>query len=280
MAATWRLVLEYDGSAFSGWQRQPNGPSVQATLEAALGTLFGVPRVITHASGRTDAGVHALGQVVSFVAEKERLPEHVRLGLNTKLPPEVSVIEAARAPAGFHARLSAVGKTYRYRVLHRRDRSPFHHRYAFQLRVPCDWAAVEEGMTALVGTHDYSAFRGAGCTAKSPVRTVDWARHRQEGDEHLLEFHGNGFLRYQVRRMVGTLIEVGMGKRPPSNVAEVLAGRDPRAAGKTALACGLYLVSVDYPPAALLLDALTGVEEPGGVAHGSGAAANAGAGDE
>ncbi|MBM4366683.1 MAG: tRNA pseudouridine(38-40) synthase TruA [Deltaproteobacteria bacterium] len=280
MAATWRLVIEYDGSAFSGWQRQPRDPSVQATLEAALGTLFGVPRVITHASGRTDAGVHALGQVVSFTAEKHRDPEHVRLGLNTLLPPEVSVIDAALAPAGFHARLSAVGKTYRYRVLHRRDRSPFHHRYAFQLRVACEWAAIEQGMGALVGTHDFSAFRGAGCTAKSPVRTIDWARHRQDADEHFLEFHGNGFLRYQVRRMVGTLIEVGTGKRAASSVAEVLSGRDPRAAGKTALPCGLYLVSVDYPAAALLLDAVAGVQEPGGVAHGGGAAADAGAGDE
>ncbi len=280
MAATWRLVIEYDGSAFSGWQRQPNDPSVQATLEDALGRLFSVPRVITHASGRTDAGVHALGQVVSFRAEKERNPEHLRLGLNTVLPPEVSVIEAARAPAGFHARISAVGKTYRYRILQRRDRSPFHRGYALHVRTPFDWAALETGMAALVGTHDFSAFRGAGCNARSPVRTIHWARHHVAGDEHCLEFHGNGFLRYQVRRMVGTLVEVGMGKRPPSNVAEVVASRDPRAAGKTALACGLYLVSVDYPPSALLFDALAGVEEPGGVADGGGAAADAGRGDE
>ncbi len=249
---TWRLVVQYDGSAFSGWQRQAAHVSVQSVLEDALGTMFGVPRVIVHASGRTDAGVHALGQVVSFRTDAERDPHHVRMGLNTMLPDDVSVVEAALAPAPFHARYSATGKTYRYRVLNRRDRSPFLHRYTLHVRAPLDWGAVAEAMTHLVGTHDFSTFRGAGCTARSPVRTVDRADLREVGEERWLEFHGNGFLRYQVRRMVGTLLDVGRGRKAAASVPEVISSRDPARAGRTALACGLYLVSVDYPPETLV----------------------------
>lgn len=251
MPHTWRLVVQYDGSAFSGWQRQAGNPTVQSVLEDALGTLFGVPRVIVHASGRTDAGVHALGQVVSFRADAERDPDHVRMGLNTMLPPEVSVVEAALAPASFHARYSAVAKTYRYRVLGRRDRSPFLHRYALHVRAPLDWAAVATAMTHLVGTHDFSAFRGAGCAAKSPVRTIHRANLRPVDDEHWIEFSGNGFLRYQVRRMVGTLLDVGRGRKSADALPAIIASRDPSRAGRTALACGLYLVSVEYPAEAL-----------------------------
>ena len=248
--ANWRLVLQYDGAAFAGWQLQPGQRTVQGELETALGQLFDVPRVVVHASGRTDAGVHALGQVVSFQAEKVRVPERVRLGLNTMLPPEMSVVEAAHAPDGFHARSSALGKTYRYRVLARADRSPFERGRALHVRETLDWTAVEAALPALVGEHDFSAFRGAGCSAKSPVRRIDRAVHRLEGGEtagvHLIEFHGSGFLRYQVRKMVGTLLEVARGRRSPEDVAAVLSSRDPRRCGKTALPCGLYLVSVDY----------------------------------
>lgn len=245
---TYRLVIEYDGKAFAGFQTQPDQPSVQSTLEAALSHHFHTDRVIVHGSGRTDAGVHALGQVVSFTVDRERDPEKVRLGLNTELPPEIAVIDAAVVPDGFHARFSARGKTYRYRIVERRDRSPFFAGYALHLRRPLDWPAVERALPALVGTHDYSAFRGAGCTARSPIRTIDRAEHvAVGGGEHHLVFHGNGFLRYQVRRMVGTLVEIGEGRRPPEDLAAVLASRDRSRSGRTARPDGLYLVSVDYP---------------------------------
>lgn len=249
----WRLIIQYDGRAFHGFQRQPNGVTVQSALEDALAILFD-ERIIIHGSGRTDAGVHALGQVVSFRTEKVRVPERVRMGLNTMLPRELSVVETAFAPPHFHARFSATGKTYRYRILNRRDRSPFHDGFSMHLRAPLDWSAIEAGLSALVGTHDYATFRGAGCNTKTSVRTIDRAEHLAFGDEHHLEFHGNGFLRYQVRKMVGTLVEVGTGKRPAADVALSLAACDSGRAGKTAHATGLCLVKVDYPDEALRWD--------------------------
>jgi tRNA pseudouridine38-40 synthase len=246
---TWRLTIEYDGKAFAGFQTQPNQATVQETLEQALSRHFHVERVIVNGSGRTDAGVHALGQVVSFKVETEREPEKLRLGLNTALPPEISVVDAQIVPDDFHARFSAHGKTYRYRIIERRDRSPFFAGYAWHSKRRLNWAAIEQALPAVVGTHDFSAFRGAGCTARSPVRTIDRAEHVDVGGgEHHLVFHGNGFLRYQVRRMVGTLIEIGDGRRPPEAFAEILASRDRARSGRTARPDGLYLVSVDYPP--------------------------------
>ncbi len=251
--ATYRLIIEYNGKAFAGFQTQLNQVTVQSTLEAVLARHFDKERVIIHGSGRTDAGVHALGQVVSFRVDVERDPVHLRRGLNTALPPELSVIAAERMPDTFHARFSATGKTYRYRVYNRLDRSPFLTGFALHRFRPLDWGAIEAAIPALVGTHDFSTFRGAGCVAKSPVRTVTMARHVDVGgQEHHLEFHGNGFLRYQVRRMVGTLLDVGERRRPPEDIAAALEARDPKRSGRTARPEGLYLVSVDYPPESLV----------------------------
>ena len=241
----WRLVIQYDGRGFHGFQRQTGLVTVQSALEDALSIVFD-ERIIIHGSGRTDAGVHALGQVVSFRATSSRVVERVRMGLNTMLPRELSVVGASLEPPTFHARFSAIGKTYRYRILNRPDRSPFHDGFAMHVRMPMNWAAVEHGLSALVGTHDFSTFRGAGCSAKSPVRTIDRAEHTAQGDEHQIEFHGNGFLRYQVRKMVGTLVEVGRGRRTADDIAAALAEKNRERSGKTAYANGLYLVSVDY----------------------------------
>jgi tRNA pseudouridine38-40 synthase len=251
----YRLVIEYDGREYAGFQTQPDRATVQSTLEAALSQHFERGRVIVHGSGRTDAGVHALGQVVNFVVDVDRHVERIRLGLNTILPPSIAVVDVRRVPDSFHARFSAVGKTYRYRIFERPDRSPFLAGVALHSRRPLDWSAVETALPALVGTHDFSAFRGAGCSAHSPVRTIDRAEHVDAGaGEHHLFFHGNGFLRYQVRKMVGTLLEIGLGRRAPASLAEVLASRNPARSGKTAHAQGLCLMSVDYPPDSLCLD--------------------------
>lgn len=244
---TWRLTIEYDGRAFSGWQLQANATTVQQVVENALTRLFGTDRIITHASGRTDAGVHALGQVVSFRAELPRDPYKVRLALNNILPPEVACIEATPVPDSFHARASAIGKLYRYIVLARRDRSPFHVGRAWYVRQRIDWDAVDATIALFRGTHDFAGFRSASCSQPRTVRTIFRAERSAHGDEHHLEFEGNGFLRYQVRILVGSAIDVGLGRRPLGDVAAALESGDRNRAGRTAPPDGLYLVKVFYP---------------------------------
>lgn len=256
--ANWKLTLEYDGRRFSGWQRQLGARTVQEELEGALARVFGVPRVITHAAGRTDAGVHALGQVVSFRAEPERDPLKLTYALNSLLPEDVACRVAERAEDRFHARFGAVDKTYRYVVLDRVSRSPFLAGRAWHSRHPLDWAAVEAGLEGLRGTHDFSAFRGPGCEQRNPVRTITRAEHHARGEEHHLEFDGPGFLKYQVRIMVGTLLECGLARRDPAAIPALLAGRDRTLAGRTASPAGLYLVEVRYGPTPAATDELEG----------------------
>lgn len=254
---TWRLVIEYDGRAFSGFQRQAGPRTVQETLEDALTRFFGGERIIVHGSGRTDAGVHALGQVVSFRANTHRDAVKVRLALNTLLPPDVACIEAAVAPDRFHARMSARGKTYRYVVLARPDRSPFHTGRAWYMRQAVDWEQVRATLDLLRGRHDFKGFRASSCNNPKTVRTIDRAEHLARGAEHHLEFEGGGFLRYQVRIMVGTAIEVGQGRRSLADVREALTTGQRSLAGRTAPPDGLYLVEVRYPEEAVRL-----VEQP------------------
>jgi tRNA pseudouridine38-40 synthase len=243
-----RLVVEYDGTDLCGWQRQDNGPTVQGHLEVALAKLLAHDATVTGAS-RTDAGVHASGQVASFWTERP-IPLHgVRRGLNSLLPDAIAVTDAAEAPDGFHPRFSATGKHYRYLVLTRADRSPRWRDRVWHHPAPLDRAAMRAAAAALIGEHDFAAFRAAGCTATHTVRRIDQidlADH--PSDSHLLaiDVRGNAFLRNMVRIVVGTLIEVGAGRRPIGQVAEILAAGDRTRAGITAPAGGLELVSVRY----------------------------------
>lgn len=246
---TWRLTIEYDGRKFSGWQRQAGDRTVQEAVETALSKIFAVERVVTHASGRTDAGVHALGQVVSFRAEAPRDPTKLRLALNTLLPDDVACVEARVAPDWFHARLWAVGKLYRYVVLARPDRSPFWAGRAWYVRKPVDWDAVDATLELLKGTHDFRGFRAAACTMPRTLRTVSRAeRIALPGGLHHLEFEGPGFLRYQVRILTGTALDVGLGRRTLDDVRAALETGARDRAGRTAPPDGLYLVEVRYPP--------------------------------
>jgi len=242
----WRLTLEYQGEAFSGWQRQAAVRTVQQVVEEALAVVFDEPRVVVHASGRTDAGVHALGQVISFRTPTEREPERVRLALNALLPRDVSCLAAEHAPPEFHARFSALGKTYRYLVLDRRDRSPFWAGRAFHSRRPLDWEAIAAALPHFAGTHDFTSFHGHHVKERDPVKTITAATHSREDELHALTFSGSGFLRFQVRIMVGTLLEIGQGRRAPDSVPGLLEARDRRLAGRTAHPDGLYLVAVRY----------------------------------
>ena len=248
-----RLVVEYDGTGLCGWQRQSNGPTVQGALEAALGTLLAHEVSVAGAS-RTDAGVHARGQVASFRTERT-IPLHgIRRGLNSLLPPAIAIVEASEAGDDFHPRFSATGKHYRYLLHTRADRSPRWRDRAWHHPRPLDRGAMREAAACLIGEHDFAAFRAAGCTAKRTVRRLDDIAISdlpgdvadRESSIIAVDVRGNAFLRNMVRILVGTLVEVGERRRPASQVAEILASKDRTRAGITAPAAGLELISVRY----------------------------------
>jgi tRNA pseudouridine38-40 synthase len=241
-----RLVVEYDGSELHGWQRQTGVPTVQQHLEEALAKLLQHETPVAGAS-RTDAGVHARGQVASFRTEKP-IPLHgIRRGLNSLLPESISIRDAAEVPEDFHPRFSATGKHYRYTILARPDRSPRWRRRAWHHSEPLNLHAMHDASRALLGEHDFAAFRAAGCTARTTMRRVDSITFtRLHPDLLEVDIRGNAFLRMMVRIVVGTLTEVGTGRRPASQVAEILASKDRTQAGKTAPPHGLELICVHY----------------------------------
>ena len=245
--ATWKLVVAYDGARFSGWQRQASDRSVQGTLETALTQLFGGSSITVHGAGRTDAGVHAHGQVASFRSDIPRDAESVRMGLNTILPSDVSILSACTVDGDFHARIHATNKLYRYIVLGRRDRDPFQHARAWHVRRTVDWDAVDACLGLYIGTHEFKGFRSAGCVMKRTVRSIHRAERREVAPAvHHLEYEGPGFLRYQVRILTGTAIDVGLGRRTLEDVRAALTTGDRERAGETAPPQGLYLVRVDH----------------------------------
>ena len=241
-----RLVVEYDGTTLAGWQRQANAPTVQQHLEEALGTLL-QHEVVTAGASRTDAGVHARGQIASFRTERT-IPVHgIRRALNGLLPAAISIRDAAEVDDAFHPRFSATGKHYRYTILARPDRAPRWRDRAWHHREPLSVHAMIAAAYALLGEHDFSAFRAAGCTAGTAVRRVESiAVTRPAPDLVEVDIRGNAFLRNMVRIMVGTLAEVGSGARPVAQVAEIIASRDRTRAGITAPPQGLELVEVRY----------------------------------
>jgi tRNA pseudouridine38-40 synthase len=242
----YRLTLEYDGTGLVGWQRQPNGVSVQAALEEAVAKLCG-ERVTVHGAGRTDAGVHALAQVAHLDLPRAFPGDTIRSALNHHLrPATISVLAAEPAAPGFHARLSATGRVYRYRILNRRPPPMLDRMRVWHVVPPLDLAAMREGARHLVGQHDFSTFRDSLCQAKSPVKTLDTLDVTSEGDEIRIEARARSFLHHQVRNMAGTLKLVGLGQWRPDDVATALAARDRRAGGPTAPPEGLYLVEVRY----------------------------------
>lgn len=239
------LTLAYDGARFDGWQTQPSGRTVQDALESSLAALAG-HRVRVACAGRTDAGVHAIAQVAHFDTDAMRPLQAWVRGVNARLPDTVAVLDARPVPTDFHARYSAVRRHYAY-LLHC---APVAHpllagRVGWEFR-PLDVPAMREGAEHLLGEQDFSAFRAAECQAKSPVRRLDRLAIERMGDFVLLEFSANAFLHHMVRNIVGALVAVGTGRRPPQWIAELLASRDRRQGAATFAGSGLYLAGVDY----------------------------------
>jgi tRNA pseudouridine38-40 synthase len=239
------LGLEYDGSRFLGWQTQPGGGTVQDALQAAVGEIAGAAVSITGA-GRTDRGVHARLQVAHFDTAAQRPESAWVRGVNALLPDACAVVWSRQVPEDFHARYSAVARTYRYELLNRAVRPALSAHYVGWFHLPLDVAKMREAASLLVGEHDFSAFRSAECQAKTPVRTIYAFEIERDAETITFDLRANAFLHHMVRNLVGTLVYVGKGKHPPSWVKELLDSRERARAAPTFGPEGLYLEKIEY----------------------------------
>jgi len=243
-----KLTLQYDGTNYVGWQRQASGTSIQGLLEDAFEPIAGT-HVTVHGAGRTDAGVHALAQVASASFPGAHESSVLARALNAVLPTDVRVLSVEDMPADFHARFSAVGKTYEYRIVNAPMVSPFLVRYVWHVPNQLDINAMTSAAAHLVGAHDFSAFQGAGSdvvSSERTIHTIDWADGHGHDLPLVIRLRGDGFLRHMVRNIVGTLVDIGAGRWEPERMTEILASRDRSQAGTTAPAHGLFLVRVEY----------------------------------
>ena len=250
----FKITLSYDGTDFSGFQSQANARSVQGELESALAEVEGT-RAVVHGAGRTDAGVHALGQVASFTLSNSIAAGDLLRALNAKLPEDIRVLSVEEAAPGFNARFHARSKVYRYRISNTRVMSPFQRRYAWHISRSLDLNAMQQAALDLTGKHDFKSFQAVGGTVQTSMRTITrstWSEEPLAGGGRLLTYEvaGSGFLKHMVRTIVGTLVEVGDGRRSPDSLLALVASRTRAAAGPTAPPSGLYLVRVDYDAAA------------------------------
>lgn len=245
-----KLLLAYDGTEFHGWQVQPEAATIQGTLASAIGRITG-EKVLPQGSGRTDAGVHALGQVATFATESPIPAENMVVALNDILPPAIRVLEAAEAPLEFHARKSARAKTYRYRMHRAAICTPFLARYVWHYPYPLDEVIMQEAATTIVGEHDFTSFaavdpeRGREVEV-SNLRRIFHSSWERQGDEFVYNVRGSGFLHHMVRNLVGTFLLVGKGTLKVSDIRDILEARSRSSAGATVPASGLCLVSVEY----------------------------------
>ncbi len=243
--STIKLTIEYDGTAYAGWQRQPNHPTIQAVLEEALFNIT-QQRIITVASGRTDSGVHALGQVVSFQTDKSLECTQWGAALHRYLPKDITVISSEQAHDDFHARYSAKGKIYEYRISTQPSRPALNRHRVWHLPHSLDMEAMQQAIPNLCGTHDFTSFRGQRSQTLNPVCTISHLSFRSDTLSLTFRIEGSRFLKHMVRNIVGTLIEVAQHKRHPNSLQEVLHAKDRQAAGRTAPPHGLYLTQVLY----------------------------------
>lgn len=262
----FKIVIEYDGGCFHGWQRQPDCRTIQGEIETALAEIRNGP-VDVHGSGRTDAGVHALAQVAHFEMDSRMAAPAVKKALNCLLPDGILIHHCLEVDTEFHARFSVKAKTYRYRILNRPLRPAVGRQYLWHVWRKLDREAMAEAASFLVGTHDFKSFEAAGSPRTHTVRTLfDAGFHEEAGTPDLFAFEvtGSGFLRYMVRNLVGTLVQVGFGKIPSTAIPEILEGRNRQLAGLTAPASGLFLKAVHYDlPADFRMGAAETIDPPG-----------------
>ncbi|HLG21180.1 MAG TPA: tRNA pseudouridine(38-40) synthase TruA [Candidatus Manganitrophaceae bacterium] len=240
-----KLTLEYDGTFYHGWQKQPHLPTVQGALEKALFQLTG-DKITIQGAGRTDAGVHAYGQVASFTSEKRFEPDVWARALNALLPADIAVRSAEAAPSDFHARFSAKKKTYSYLIYNNRRRSPLRRMVAWHVYQPLDVRKMRAAAGRLIGEHDFTSFCAASSEAKDRRLHLQKIEVTQEGDQIRMTFEAPRFLQYMIRNIVGFLVEIGRGKRAASDASLVLERKDRRTAGPTAPPQGLFLVKIEY----------------------------------
>lgn len=243
---TIKLIIQYDGTNYCGWQEQTNGPSIQETVELALAKILG-QRVRVQSSGRTDAGVHAVAMPAVFRTESTVPLKAFVDGVNCHLPDDIAIQSAVEVPAGFRAIGGARSKTYRYTIYNAPVRSPLNRRTSWHVRDQLDLTAMQQAATYFVGEHDFAAFRGANCSAVTSHRRIDAVRINQSGPFITIDVTGGGFLKYMVRIMAGTLVDVGRGRFTPEHVAGLLAEPDRQRGGVTAPPQGLSLLQVIYP---------------------------------
>lgn len=241
-----KLILSYDGTRYHGWQRQKNAVTLQEVIETKIGMMTGAS-VRLMASGRTDAGVHALNQVCNFVTRSSIPPDSLRNGLNSLLPNDIFIKQATYVSPHFHARYSARGKTYEYRILNRKSPDIFRRHYVWHIPRPLDIPAMTACLHHLIGSHDFSSFRSSGSGNTDPVRTILTARLNDHGEQGIcMVIEADGFLRHMVRNIVGTLVDAGLGKMRADQFKEILLSKDRRLAGVKAPPQGLFLVDVTY----------------------------------
>jgi tRNA pseudouridine38-40 synthase len=249
-------IIEYDGTDYAGWQSQVHSASIQDAVEAALSFVAGHP-IVAVCAGRTDSGVHAIGQIIHFDTQARRSPRAWVLGANTRLAPSIALQWAGEVTQGFHARHRATRRIYRYAILNRSARSALQRTRAAWIHRPLDAQAMHSAAQALIGEHDFSAFRSIECQSKTAIRRVDKIEVVREGDYLWLQITANAYLHHMVRNIVGTLLDVQRGADPFAAMSEVLKGAERRYAGATAPAAGLYLWRVEYP-------AVFGIPAPNG----------------
>lgn len=243
----FKIIIQYEGTRYQGWQRQDStGNTIQGKLEAILGKMTGLGFVQVDGSGRTDSGVHALGQIANFKIDTAMTPKEIMDYINMYLPDDIGVIDIKEVGERFHSRLNAKGKTYQYRIWNSPLPCVFKRRYVYELESKLDIEAMREASAVLIGSHDFKAFTSNKKSKKSTVRNIESITIEKDGEEILITYKGNGFLYHMVRIISGTLIEVGLGKRTIESVKEVLESGDRSKAGELAPAKGLCLMEVMY----------------------------------